>query len=137
MKEMCLTPQQIESALAEKGIQPTAQRIAIGRFVLCESDHPTAEDVKTWADANFPKMSLATVYNTLNSLVHAGLLREYKLPHTDKIIYDNNMKKHYHFFDEDTGKIHDIDVDDIEIKNKLKKKFKIKEIEIIFKGKIV
>src|SRR5262249_26897232 len=69
----CLTPIEIENRLNEHGVQPTAQRIAICRYVLCEADHPTAEDVKKWADANFPKMSLATVYNTLGILVAAGL----------------------------------------------------------------
>lgn len=136
MKHVCLTPQEIERALIEKGIQPTAQRIAIGRFVLCEADHPTADDVKSWADENFPKMSLATVYNTLGSLVEAGLLREVKMPHSDKVFYDNNVNKHYHFVDKDSGKIFDIDPNDVELQTKLKKKFKVTDVSIIFTGKL-
>ena len=75
-KEHCLSPGEIEERLKKAGVQPTAQRIAICRFVLCQADHPTADQVKAWADKNFPKMSLATVYNTLNLWVEAGLLQE-------------------------------------------------------------
>jgi Fe2+ or Zn2+ uptake regulation protein len=55
-----LTAREIEKKLMEAKIAPTAQRIAICRYVFCEADHPTAESVKEWADKNFPKMSLAT-----------------------------------------------------------------------------
>ena len=68
-KAVCLTPAEIEDRLSRSGVQPTAQRIAIAQYVLCEAEHPTADDVKAWTDLNFPKLSLATVYNTLNVLV--------------------------------------------------------------------
>jgi Fur family iron response transcriptional regulator len=135
MKEanICLTHEEIERRLADAGVQPTAQRIAICRYVLCEADHPTADQVKAWADENFPKMSLATVYNTLNTLVEAKLLKEFKFPHSEKAVYDNNVEKHFHFFDEKTGEITDIMPDQVEIQFK-GKKFKVNEMEIIFKG---
>jgi Fur family iron response transcriptional regulator len=135
MKEtlLCLTQDEIEKRLVEAGIQPTAQRIAICRYVLCEADHPTADDVKSWADKNFPKMSLATVYNTLNILVEGKLLKEFKFPHTEKVIYDNNVAKHFHFYDEKTGEVSDIMPDQIEINFK-GKKFKVSEVELIIKG---
>ncbi len=135
MKDLktCLTHEQIASRLEAVGVQPTAQRIAICRYVLCEADHPTADDVKIWADQNFPKMSLATVYNTLNTLVEAKLLKEFKFPHSEKVIYDNNVEKHFHFIDEKTGEVHDIFPEQVDIHFK-GKKFKVDDIEIIFKG---
>ncbi len=136
MKTVCLTPQEIEKALIDKGVQPTAQRIAICRYVLCEADHPTAEQVKEWADKNFPKMSLATVYNTLNTLVDVELLSEVKLPHSDKVMYDNNIHKHYHFIDEESGKLYDIDPDEVEVSARLKRKFKIRDIKVVLRGKV-
>lgn len=136
MKTVCLTPQEIEKALVEKKIQPTAQRIAICRYVLCEADHPTADQVKEWADKNFPKISLATVYNTLNILVEAGLLLEVKLDHTDKVMYDNNIVHHHHFLDEESGKLFDIDPADIEVSANLKKKFKIRDIKLVLRGRV-
>src|SRR4051812_15024374 len=110
----CLSSQDIEAKLEAAGIQPTAQRIAICRYVLCEADHPSAEDVKDWADRNFPKVSLATVYNTLNTLVAAGLLREFRFPHSERVIYDPNLSSHFHFLDEDSGKLYDLTPDQVE-----------------------
>ena len=131
----CLSQEEIEANLRQAGVNPTAQRIAICQFVLCDADHPTAEDVKAWADKNFPKMSMATVYNTLGTLVNAGLLKEFKFPHTGKVIYDNNLTKHYHFYDEGTGMLTDIPSDQIDVKSPLFKSLKITEIDVVIRGR--
>ena len=131
-----MSPSEIETTLLGAGVQPTAQRIAICRFVLCEADHPTADQVKAWADKNFPKMSLATVYNTLNILVGAGLLKELRFPHSEKVIYDNNLTGHFHFLDEETGELFDVKEDEVEIAPRLKKMFQIKNVEVLLKGTV-
>jgi|SRR6185312_863830 len=134
MKKACLTKTEIESRLKEKGVQPTLQRISICQYVLCDADHPTAEDVHAWAEKNLAKISLATIYNTLNTLVNAGLLKEFRFAHTDKVIYDNNMDDHYHFLDEKTQKLFDIEKDQIKLSTDLAKSFKIKEFDILITG---
>lgn len=136
MTKHCLSTQEIEQKLQAAGVQPTLQRIAICRFVLCEGDHPTAEDVKEWADKNLDKISQATVYNTLNTLVEAQILREFRFPHSDKVVYDCNTQDHYHFIDEKTNKIYDIDPEDVRMDFSIAKKFKIKDIKVIFTGEI-
>ncbi len=133
-KPSCLTPSEIEAVLKRAGINPTAQRIAICRFVLCEADHPSAETIKQWVDANFPKMSLATVYNTLRVLVEGGLLKELKLPHTDSVLYDNNLDEHYHFLDERTGELLDIDPAALSLSPKLGEGFRITGVEVLVRG---
>lgn len=130
----CLSPDQIEAVLSGRGIQPTAQRIAICRYVLCEADHPSAEDVKRWADANFPKISLATVYNTLRILVEAGLLRELKLPHSDRTLYDQNVAHHFHFLDEATQQLTDIDPARIQLTHDLSD-LTVTGIDVVFRGR--
>lgn len=130
----CLSTQEIESILKKAGIQATAQRIAICQYVLCEALHTTVEEIKEWADRNFPKISLATVYNTVNILVEAGLVKPLKLPHIEKIIYDNNVENHYHFLDENTGEIFDIEPEQLEFKYMLNKNFKINGIDILIRG---
>jgi Fur family iron response transcriptional regulator len=133
-KDHCLSPQQIEKTLADAGIQATAQRIAICRYVLCEADHPTAEQVKAWADRNFPKMSLATVYNTLGILVKAGLLKELRLPHSESVIYDDRVTDHYHFLDEKTGELIDLTPEEVEVTPRLKRRLKVRSVEVLLKG---
>jgi Fur family transcriptional regulator, iron response regulator len=132
----CLSPKEIEDRLLKAKIQPTAQRIAICQYVLCEADHPTADEVKAWADNNFPKMSLATVYNTLKTLVEGGLLREYRFPHSDKVIYDNNLNEHYHFVDEKTGELVDISPEEIAPNgvNLSSKHYEIHSVDVVFRG---
>ncbi|HEY9722115.1 MAG TPA: transcriptional repressor [Oscillatoriaceae cyanobacterium] len=121
--------------LKRAGINPTAQRIAICRFVLCEADHPTAEVVKAWVDENFPKMSLATVYNTLRILVDAGLLRELRLPHTDSVLYDNNLTDHVHFLDEASGVLYDVPRDRVAVTAELDPQFEVARTEVLFRGR--
>jgi Fur family iron response transcriptional regulator len=133
-KTSCLSPDQIEAALKQAGINPTAQRIAICRFVLCEADHPSAETIKLWVDRHFPKMSLATVYNTLRILVEAGLLRELKLPHIESALYDNNVTPHHHFYDEATGELLDIPCESVTFGATLDPSFRVNAVEVLLRG---
>lgn len=92
--------------LKKAQIQPSAPRVAIAQFVWGTTDHPTAEDVKA---AIGDEYSLATVYNTLHLLVEKGLLREVREAPSEAVRYDRNTKPHFHFFDEATGEMHDLD----------------------------
>jgi Fur family iron response transcriptional regulator len=132
----CLTEAQIEAKLKDKGVQPTLQRIALCKYVLCDADHPTAEDVHAWAEKNLAKISLATVYNTLNTLVEVGLVREFRFGHSDKVIYDCNTDDHYHFYDQETKELFDLSPESIKVDVKLKNKFEVSGIDILLKGKI-
>jgi Fur family transcriptional regulator, iron response regulator len=131
-----LSMDQIEARLVQAGVQPTLHRLAICQHVLCESDHPTAEEVHAWADKNLAKISLATVYNTLNTLVQAGILREFRFPHTDKIIFDTNLTHHYHFIDRASGQLYDVPMDQVEILPKLGRNYKIDEINVFLTGEV-
>lgn len=133
-QKVCLSPQEIEVRLKEAGVQPTLQRISICKYVLCDADHPTAEDVHAWADKHLAKISLATVYNTLNTLVSAGLLREYKFSHMDKVIYDNNLLDHYHFLDEKSGQLFDIQKESIKLEMNLESPFQPTNYDVLIKG---
>ena len=134
MKPFCLTPREIEERLSGAGVRPTAQRIAIAQFVLCDAKHPTADDVKRWTDKNFPKLSMATVYNTLSALVKAGLLREFRLSHSTRVVYDHNVEAHHHFLDEKTGKLYDLSAEEVEVKVKPGKHAKVRQVEVLLRG---
>ncbi len=134
-KKTLFSALEIEKRLSEAGVQPTAQRIALCRYLLCEADHPTADEIKKWADLNFPKISMATVYNTLKALVDAGILKEFKFPHSDSAVYDCNTSVHYHFLDEKTGELFDIAPEAVNLSVKLQDKFKVTEIQVLFRGR--
>jgi Fur family iron response transcriptional regulator len=136
MKKQCLSTQEIQRKLEDAGIQPTVQRIAICKYVLCEADHPTADQVKDWATQNLTTISQATVYNTLKTLVEAQLIREFRFPHSEKVFYDCTVDDHFHFIDEKTDKIFDIRAEDVEMKFNIPKKFKVTDIKLVLKGTI-
>lgn len=136
VRQRCLSAREISDRLVAAGVRPTAQRIAICQYVLCEADHPSAETIKEWIDERFPMMSLATVYNTLGVLVKAGLLRELRLPHIDTVLYDNNLDEHHHFLDKETGRVYDIEASRVKVESSLPSGVRIEETEILFKGSI-
>ncbi len=134
MKEACLTTPEIEKRLREAGVNATAQRIALCRFVLCDADHPTVEQIKEWADANFPKISLATVYNTMHTLEEARLVRSFQFPHCDKVIYDNTLEDHYHLCDRKSGKIIDIPLEAVQFNQSVLGEYQIDSADVVFFG---
>jgi Fur family iron response transcriptional regulator len=59
------------------GLRPTRQRVALTRLLFAGTDrHVTAEDLHKEARANNVRVSLATIYNTLNQFTETGMLRE-------------------------------------------------------------
>lgn len=135
-KHVALTSEEIGQKLLAAGVQPTVQRLAICRYIFCEADHPTADQVFEWADKNLEKISQATVYNTLGTLVQGGILSALRLPHSDKVIYDCNTEDHHHFLDEKSGKLYDLPLDQVEISYQLPKKFRARHVEVVVKGRV-
>ncbi len=99
-------------SIAEKlrlvGLRPTRQRVALAKLLFSEGDrHICAESLHADALAKKVPVSLATVYNTLNQFKSAGLLREVAIE-GDRSYYDTNTSNHFHFFNEDEGRLTDI-----------------------------
>ncbi len=136
MKKCLLSTKEIEKKLQDAGVKPTLQRISLARYILCEADHPTADEIKEWAETHLAKISQATIYNTLKALADAGLIRAFRFSHSERVIYDCNITDHFHFLDEKSGRIYDLHKEDIGIKIEIPKKFKIKSMDLIIKGEI-
>ena len=60
------------------------------------------------------RVSLATVYNTLNQFRDAGLLREVVVA-PGRSYFDTNIGHHHHFFVETDGELHDFPSDSVRI----------------------
>src|SRR5262245_23839151 len=63
-------------ALKQAGLRLTPQRAAICRALAERRDHPTAQALFEQLAPEFPSLSRATIYNTLQTLVSAGLIQE-------------------------------------------------------------
>ena len=101
--------------LNEHGIQPSAHRVAVAQYVLMTDEHPSAELVWARVKERFPMISRATVYNTLNLFVEKELLRELHLS-PEAVVFDPNMERHHHLIDEETGSIHDVPWNQVEVR---------------------
>lgn len=82
-----------------------------------------------------PDMSMATVYNSLDSLVKCGLVNEVNLAQTAKR-YCPNMSPHGHFYCQGCGGVHDIPLCDEEAHAGLKipRGFRIHETKVTMRG---
>src|SRR5512138_1205734 len=121
----------VKDLLKQHGIQPSAHRVAVGEYVLMTDEHPSADRVWAAVRERFPMISRATVYNTLNLFVEKKLLRELHLA-PDSVVFDPNMDRHHHLIDDDTGKIHDIEWDEVDVRNiRTVGKFEIVDYQVV------
>lgn len=108
------THDEIGVMLRDHGINPTAQRVEIARELFSRKGHFSAEDVFTLVNNEQAQVSKATVYNTLGLFAERGLIRQLIVDPT-KVFYDPNMVPHYHFYDVVSGKLTDINAENVRI----------------------
>lgn len=101
--------------LKAAGLRPTRQRLGLGRLLFEGGDrHVTAEQLHAEASAAGLRVSLATVYNTLNQFTTAGLLREVVVE-SGRSYFDTNVSDHHHFFFEGSGELQDIPGEQVKV----------------------
>jgi Fur family iron response transcriptional regulator len=101
--------------LKAASLRPTRQRLGLGKLLFEGGDrHVTAEDLHIEATGAGLRVSLATVYNTLNQFTSAGLLREVVVD-AGRSYFDTNTSDHHHFFFEGSGELRDIPGDQVRV----------------------
>ena len=101
--------------LKSVGLRPTRQRLGLGRLLFEGGDrHVTAEELHGQAVTAGLRVSLATVYNTLNQFTEAGLLREVVVE-AGRSYFDTNTSAHHHFFYEGMGSLQDIPAEQVRV----------------------
>ena len=137
---MRLEPQYKEllnNALEGSGQRATKQREHIYALLLEKRDHPTADEVYARARADMPTISLATVYNCLETLVETKLIRQVNFER-EPTRYCPNLTQHAHFYCRESGEIVDIELSDQlvdELMKVLPKGFSAQHIDIAYDGK--
>jgi Fe2+ or Zn2+ uptake regulation protein len=127
-------PLDVVTALREAGIQPSAQRVAVARYVLETGEHPSADQVWGRVRDACPVLSRATVYNTLNLLVEKGLVRRHVLAQ-GRVVFDPNLARHHHLID-DAGRIHDVPWDAVRVSRvEAIDGFDVQEYQVVMRGR--
>ena len=114
-----LTPEQIErlsDKLRSAGLRSTRPRLALAHLLFGDrSRHVTAETLHEEARRAGLGVSQATIYNTLNQFLSAGLLSEVIVDH-GRSYFDTNVTEHQHFFIKDEAKLIDIPLEEVVFK---------------------
>ena len=93
------------------GFRLTRQRREVYEALVRKRDHPTAMDVFFRVKGRVPGISLATVYNCLETLTRCGLVRQVNLERS-AARYCPNLQNHGHFFCDTCGAVFDVDLPD-------------------------
>ena len=101
-----MTAKEMATALCERGIRPTPQRLAVYEFLCLHPVHPSADTVYEAVVEQNPHFSRTTVYNSLRALMQAGLVQELSMD-TEEKHYDANVSLHGHFHCRHCGAITD------------------------------
>ena len=97
----------IEGRLRGAELKLTPQRYAVLEYLTRTAGHATADEISAALNRRFPQASRATVYNTLNALRDAGLVREIRLE--DAVArYEAERGPHHHFVCRVCGRLEDV-----------------------------
>ena len=127
---------EIVNKLRSSRLRPTKQRIRIAEFLFKRDKtfHFTVEKLnKTINKKDYSeKISLATIYNTIDAFKKAGHIKEI-LTNNNTSYFDTNISSHHHFYDNETNELTDINYNEIEVVKvpRAPKGKKIKEVEVI------
>ena len=127
----------LDEALERSGQRATKQREHIFALLLDKRDHPTADEVYARAREGMPSISLATVYNCLETLTETRLIRQVNFER-EPTRYCPNLTQHAHFYCKESGEIVDIELSDElirQLKAALPDGYAAQHIDIAYDGK--
>jgi len=98
-----------KSVLKQADIRITPQRLAVIDVLVGNTTHPTVDQVFDAARRRFPLISLATVYNTIATLIKHGLIVDLH-PGKAGLRCDANCTPHAHAYCTGCGALYDLHV---------------------------
>jgi len=96
-----------EETISHSGHRLTPQRREVYDVLLADRDHPTATEVFIRAKKKMTGISLATVYNCLETLVECGLVKQVNVER-EATRYCPNLQEHGHFVCERCTTVFDV-----------------------------
>jgi len=96
-----------DETISARGFRFTEQRRHVYDALMARQDHPTAVEVFMRVKTAMPSISLATVYNCLETLTECGLVKHVH-HHREPSRYCPNLAEHAHLFCEGCGSVTDL-----------------------------
>ena len=119
--------------LKESPLKLTEQRVCMINILFKNgASHFTAEEIYNEVNKQKLRISLATIYNSLNQFKEYGIIKAVKVS-SDKIFFDTNLKEHHHFFCQRSDQLTDIKTNEVKISKlpKLPRGKRLKSVEVI------
>ncbi|MEO6846219.1 MAG: transcriptional repressor [Chthoniobacterales bacterium] len=98
-----------EETISHNGLRLTKQRREVFDVLRAQPDHPTATEVFMRVKTQLPNISLATVYNCLETLVECGLVKQVNVDRAPTR-FCPNLKEHGHFVCDSCHHVYDIEL---------------------------
>ncbi len=123
----------IADTLKENKIRPSFQRIKVLEYLINNQHHPNVDQIYKDLQSEVPTLSKATIYNTLNLFVKAGLVKVLTIEDKETR-YDIVTETHGHFKCEKCGTIYNFEVDPELLASDDLVGFKVVDKNVYFKG---
>ena len=101
----------VTQILRDNGFKVTPQRLAVYEALAATEMHPNAEMLYNILQPQYPTMSLATVYKTMDIFAGIGLVQILNTGE-DSFRYDADISEHYHLRCLKCGAVDDALMDD-------------------------
>ncbi len=119
--------------LKEQNIRLSHQRLKVLEYLSMHRCHPTVEQIFRDLQVEVPTLSKTTIYNTLEVLVKAGMVRVITIA-GNETRYDIATTDHGHFKCESCGEIYDFAVELEALPIQGLQDFRVEEKDVYFKG---
>ncbi len=93
---LTLSTDDLMAHLRDAGLRVTPQRLVIYETLVKDKHHPTVQGLFEALQHTLPSLSQATVYNTLETMVEMGLVRELGTAGDGTVRYDADTSPHAH-----------------------------------------
>lgn len=130
---MSTTIDELTNKLKDKNIRLSHQRLKVLEYMVNHRTHPTVDQIYNDLHKEIPTLSKTTIYNTLNTLIEANLVRVVNIE-DNELRYDGTTDNHGHFKCTSCEEIFDFDIDFNSFITKDLGNFKVKEKDVYFKG---
>ena len=127
---------ELMTAMRERGLRVTPQRMAIVAQLVGNTEHPTVEALFDAARVDMPAISLKTVYQTVHDLEALGEVRLLDVG-TGQVRVDPNVEHgHHHVVCSSCGRVRDVPVEfpGVTLPRRHRAGFTIDSVDVIFRG---
>ena len=123
----------LKKQLIDKKIALSYQRLKVLEYLVQSHSHPTVDMIYKELKKTIPTLSKTTIYNTLRTLMQAGLVRGITIE-DNETRYDIELENHGHFKCESCGTIYNFstDIDSLQVEGL--DDFKVNDRNVYYSG---